>query len=346
MIDRLTDISRLASNADKDLLQVKDRCVELLGDWQYAKSYFNTKTSSSSSSPSNTQPPATPSPAVLRAYFALDANQTILQLVPSSFSSSLTQFRVAALLNDFQFEQAIQETKAMHCSFPIMQETDQSSLRLQFFLTLSSIMTYLHTQNTEAAKRVLNTSIHHFSQIYARSARKIDMVGCQSPHLALLTVMKEALFEMVPTGQCCRMLHVLAGEQKQDLQNWFDILVFQKSFRFCFKDRLFHTIDLPHCSIHVDSLADETIHEYSSLFQRYYSTIQREGKFVSIKRVGYAWSKLLEREGRVDECVSLLYQVRHACEHDHDVVLRVGIVNYSIDRLSNIHVCFSVGIMI
>ena len=268
-----------------------------------------------------------PSPALLRAYFALDANQTILQLVPASLSPSLTQFRVAALLNNFQFEQAIEATKAMNFSFPIMQETDQSSLRLQFFLTLSSIMASLQSQHVDTAKTILNTSIHHFSQIYARSARKIDMIDCQLPHLALLTVMKEALFEMVPTEQCCRMLHVLAKEQKQDLQNWFDILVFQKSFRFCFKDRLFHTMDLPHCSIHVDTIPDETIHEYSSLFQRYYSTLQREGKLVSVKRVGYAWSKLLEREGRVDDCISLLQQVRHACEIDHDVVLKVSILD-------------------
>ena len=336
------DISQVASNADIDLLQVKDRCVELLGDWKYAKSYFKTKSSSSS----NLQSPTVPSPAMLRAYFALNANQTILQLVPSSFSSSLTQFRVAALLNDFQFEQAIQETKAMNCSFPIMRETDQSSLRVQFFLTLSSIMTYLQDQNIEAARSVLNTSIHHFSQIYARSARRIDIVDCQSPHLALLTVMKEALFGIVPIDHCCRMLQVLAGEQKQDLQNMFDILVFQKSIRFCFKDRLFHTVDLLHDSIHVDSLAEETVHEYSSLFQRYYSTIQRECKFVSIKHVGYAWSKLLEREGRVDECVSLLCQVRHACEQDHDVVLRVSIGNNHIHKYSSFFVEYFISVLL
>ena len=86
------------ATAEKEAQEVMMKCVEVMGDWQYAKRVFKTRLETG-----DTQAKS----RLLRACFNLDDNAEILRICDNETDPSITQFRVAVMLNRFQFDEVL-----------------------------------------------------------------------------------------------------------------------------------------------------------------------------------------------------------------------------------------------
>lgn len=298
------------SVAAEQAQEVMIKCVEVMGDWQYAKGFFKTRLEEG-----DTQAKMN----LLRACFNLDDNSEILRICANETDPSITQFRVAVMLNRFQFDEVLKTTRAMHYKFPVEADTTSSTLRLRFFLTISAVITQLHDKQEKLAQSTTERAIHTFSQVYMRSLRHADVSTYSSqPYLALLSLLKQTLTHSLSVNQMARIVKVLAKENSNSIKNWFDILVFQKSLAFCLRDQIQSSVELPHCSFHLQHVPKETLSERSNQFRGYFNILKQQGNDHALIRIGYAWSKLLLMEGQEKESVGVLKEVREVCERVDD----------------------------
>ena len=223
------------------------------------------------------------------------------------------------MLNRFQFDEVLKDTRAMNYQFPVEMDTTSSTLRLRFFLTISAVITQLHDHQPKLAQHTTERAIHTFSHIYMLSLRRADVdTRSSQPYLALLSLLKQTLSHSLSIKQLTGIVKVLAKEHSNSVQNWFDILVFQKSLAFCIKDPHQRSVELPHCSFHVQNMPKETLHERSNQFRGYFNLLKQQGNDHALIRVGYAWSKLLLMEGAEQEGIGVLKEVESLCERMND----------------------------
>ena len=298
------------ATAEKEAQEVMMKCVEVMGDWQYAKRVFKTRLETG-----DTQAKS----RLLRACFNLDDNAEILRICDNETDPSITQFRVAVMLNRFQFDEVLKATRAMNYQFPVETDTTSSTLRLRFFLTISSVITQLHDHQPKLAQLTTEHAIHTFSHTYMLSLRRADVdTRSSQPYLALLSLLKQTLTHSLSIKQLIGIVKVLAKEHSNSVQTWFDILVFQKSLAFCIHDPIQRSVELPHCSFHVQHMPKETLNERSNQFRGYFNLLKQQGNDHALIRVGYAWSKLLLMEGNENESVSVLKEVESLCQRMDD----------------------------
>ena len=89
-----------------------------------------------------------------------------MRICDNETDPSITQFRVAVMLNRFQFDEVLKATRAMNYQFPVETDTTSSTLRLRFFLTISSVITQLHDHQPKLAQLTTEHAIHTFSHTY------------------------------------------------------------------------------------------------------------------------------------------------------------------------------------
>ena len=295
-----------------DAQSVMEQCIELLGDWRYAKDYYANSHHSRSTV------------RLLQACFNLDDNRTILDVCSEQEDPSVTQYRVAALLNQLRFPEVI---RFMHSKspFPVEGDNGESSPRLKFFLALSRVITELSDGHLSQARSVAEQAIRPFTQTYLQSIRRMAVENSTvQPYLAMMSVLRLVLAGSLHQKEMVSLLRGIASHVVDSFQSWCDLFLFKESVRFLDpsggQDMLF-----PPYSLRLDALPSEAVAERSSLLRKLFSQCRSDGQSDRVVPIGFLWSQLLRSEGNVPESLRVLQIVRAECRSKGDRFVEVTV---------------------
>ena len=285
----------------EDAQSVMEQCIELLGDWEYAKDYYANSRHSCSTV------------RLLQACFNLDDNRTILDLCSREEDPSVAQYRVAALLNQMRFQEVIRVVHKTEDPFPMEGDKGDSTPRLKFFLTMSRVITELSDGHLTQARRVTEQAIRPFTQTYLQSIRRVAMEHTTvQPYLALLSVLRLLLAGSLHQNEIASLLSGIASHVASSFQSLCDLFLFKESVRFVGPSNG-QDVLLPPYSLRLDALPAETVADRSSLFRRLFSECQSMGQSDRVVPIGFLWSQLLRIEGKASESLQILQIIRDEC---------------------------------
>ena len=294
-----------------DAQSVMEQCIELLGDWKFAKDYYANSRHACSTM------------RLFQACFNLDDNQTILGLCNQKENPSVAQYHVAALMNQLRFQEVIRVVHETKDPFPVEGDKGESNHRLKFFLTVSRVITELSDGHLEQARRTTERAIRPFTQSYLQSIRHTDLEHTTvQPYLALLSVLRLALAGSLHPNEMASLLSEMASHVGDSFQNWCDLFLFEESMRFVNPSS---GLDVPLApySLRLDALPSEVIADRSVLFRRLFFDCRSEGQLERLVPIGFLWSQLLRSEGNVSESLWVLQIVRDACRSRNDRFVEV-----------------------